>query len=65
MENIAGCNRAGHCPKIQISNKQNSPSLNQTCFDDDDWTTNAANAVSLAFDNMDELINLFKSESAN
>lgn len=50
---------------IQNSNAQNAFPLklqekNLNCFSDDDWTGNAANAVGEAFNNMDDLIELFK-----
>ena len=62
VENVSGINRSMQnfeMPKAQEAASQKE----ETCFDDNDWTTNAADAVGKAFNNMDDFIGLFQAEA--
>ena len=59
VENVSNRNHGMQNFNIQQA-KEPAPAKEQTCFDENDWTTNAANAVGEAFNNMDDFIGLFQ-----
>lgn len=63
MDNFVNFNnRSPQNIAIQKENEMPHEEKNLNCFDDS-WSDNAADAVSRAFDNMDDFLSLYKESS--